>query len=328
MIFFIFVIDFIDMTFVQLNYILAIEQYQSFQKASEASFVTQPTLSMQVKKLEEELEVIIFDRSIHPVQPTTEGKLILDRARDIIRQHDELMDTALSFQKTLVGSIRLGIIPTIIPYLTYRFIPWFREKHPRVKLFIEELVTDDIVAGLRRGELDAGIMATPVYEKGIVEDALYYEDFTAYVSPRHHLHEFDKLNSFQITTDGLWLLKDGHCFRDQIINLCHTDKNLVEKYDVEFRTDSFNSIFRLIDTEGGYTLVPKLAHSDLSQRQKHHLRYFNPPVPQREVSLCSRKGYPRHSLLDALKSSIKSNVPKFMQQARGEIIPINEPRTA
>jgi LysR family hydrogen peroxide-inducible transcriptional activator len=328
LIFFIFAIDFIDMTFVQLNYILAIEQYQSFQKASEASFVTQPTLSMQVKKLEDELELIIFDRSVHPVQPTTEGKIILEQAREIIRQHDKLMDTALSFQQTLVGKIRLGIIPTIIPYLTYRFIPYFREKYPRVKLFIEELVTDDIVSGLRRGELDAGIMATPVDEKGIVENPLYYEDFTAYVSPHHRLYEYDKLNSFQITTDGLWLLKDGHCFRDQIINLCHTDKNHVEKYDVEFRTDSFNSIYRLIDTEGGYTLVPKLAHSDLSRKQKTHLRHFNPPVPQREVSLCYRHAYPRHSLLEALKISILTNIPQSMQQARGQIIPINEPRSA
>lgn len=311
------------MTFVQLSYILAIEQYRSFQKASEASFVTQPTLSMQVKKLEEEFETIIFDRSVHPVQPTTEGRVILDMARDIIRRHDELLDTALSFQDTLVGSVKLGIIPTIIPYLTYRFIPYFRKKYPRVKLSIDELVTDDIIAGLRRGELDAGIMATPVEEKGIVEYPLYYEDFTAYVSPDHSLYKFDKLNSFQISTEGLWLLKDGHCFRDQIINLCHTNTNVVERYDVEFRTDSFNSIFRLIDTEGGYTLLPILAHGDLDKSHKKHLRYFNPPVPQREVSLCSRKAYPRKSLLEALKNSIQNNIPASMQQRRGEIIPIN-----
>ncbi|MFP4664243.1 MAG: LysR substrate-binding domain-containing protein [Bacteroidales bacterium] len=315
------------MTFVQLSYILAIEQYGSFQKASEASFVTQPTLSMQVKKLEEEFETILFDRSIHPVQPTTEGRVILNIARDIIRRHDELLDTALSFQDTLVGTIKLGIIPTIIPYLTYRFIPYFRKKYPRVKLSIDELVTDDIIAGLRHGELDAGIMATPVEKKGIVEYPLYYEDFTAYVSPDHSLYKFDKLNSFQISTDGLWLLKDGHCFRDQIINLCHTNTNVVEKYDVEFRTDSFNSIFRLIDTEGGYTLLPVFAHGDLDESHKKHLRYFNPPVPQREVSLCSRKGYPGKSLLEALKHSIQKNIPAAMQQRRGDIIPINPPPT-
>lgn len=310
------------MTIIQLGYILAVEKYHSFQKASEHSFVTQPTLSMQIKKLEEELEVIIFDRSVNPVQPTSQGKLILEKAKEVLEKHDALLDTALSFRKTLTGEIRLGIIPTILPYLAYRFIPEFKKRYPKVKLFIDELVTEEIIEKTMQGDLDAGIMATPLDTKGLREDPLYYESFQAYISPKHQLSEFEKLNAYQITTDGLWLLKDGHCFRDQVINLCHTDKNYIEKYEVEFRTDSFNSIIRLIDSEGGYTLLPQLAKTDLSGNQRQKLRDFYPPVPTREVSLCYRKSYPRVRLLEALKTSIQTSIPKSMQEKQGEIIPL------
>lgn len=311
------------MTIVQLGYILAVEKYHSFQKASEHSFVTQPTLSMQIKKLEEELEVIIFDRSVNPVQPTHEGKLILAKAKEVVEKHDSLLDTALSFKKTLTGEIRMGVIPTILPYLAYRFIPEFKRNFPKVSLFIDELVTEEITEKVMSGDLDAGIMATPLETPGLIEDPLYYEQFLAYTSPQHNLSQFEKLNAYQITTDGLWLLKDGHCFRDQVINLCHTDKNYIQKYEVEFRTDSFNSIIRLIDTEGGYTLLPELAKTDLSGNQRKQLREFYPPVPTREVSLCYRKGYPRARLLDALKNSIINNIPTKMREKQGEIIPLS-----
>ncbi len=310
------------MTIIQLGYILAVEKYQSFQKASEHSFVTQPTLSMQIKKLEEELEVIIFDRSVNPVQPTSQGKLILEKAKEVLEKHDALLDTALSFRKTLTGEIRLGIIPTILPYLAYQFIPEFKKHYPKVSLFIDELVTEEIIEKTIKGDLDAGIMATPLDTQGLIEDPLYYESFQAYISPKHQLSEFDKLNTYQITTDGLWLLKDGHCFRDQVINLCHTNKNYIEKYEVEFRTDSFNSIIRLIDSEGGYTLLPQLAKTDLSGNQRQKLREFYPPVPTREVSLCYRKSYPRVRLLEALKTSIQEKIPKSMQEKQGDIIPL------
>jgi LysR family hydrogen peroxide-inducible transcriptional activator len=314
LIIFIFAIDFIYMTIVQLGYILAVEKYHSFQKASEHSFVTQPTLSMQIKKLEEELEVIIFDRSVNPVQPTSQGKLILAKAKEVVEKHDALLDTALSFKKTLTREIRMGIIPTILPYLAYRFIPEFKRNFPKVSLFIDELVTEEIIEKVMNGDLDAGIMATPLETHGLIEYPLYYEQFLAYASPQHNLSTFDKLNAYQITTDGLWLLKDGHCFRDQVINLCHTDKNYIQKYEVEFRTDSFNSIIRLIDTEGGYTLLPELAKSDLSGNQRKKLRGFYPPIPTREVSLCYRKGYPRTRLLEALKSNIINNIPTKMRK--------------
>ena len=310
------------MTIVQLGYILAVEKYQSFQKASEHSFVTQPTLSMQIKKLEEELDVIIFDRSVNPVRPTSEGKIILAKAKEVIEKHDALMDTVLSLRQDLTGEIRLGIIPTILPYLAYRFIPEFKRKYPKVSLFIDELVTDDICDMLQTGDLDAGIMATPLERPAIIESPLYYEHFMAYTAESHPLAEFDKLNAYQISMDGLWLLKDGHCFRDQVINLCHTDKNYIEKYEVEFRTDSFNSIIRLIDTEGGYTLLPWLAKTDLNSAQRKKLHDFYPPVPTREVSLCYRKSYPRMALLGALKESILNNIPDHLKEKQGDIIPL------
>jgi LysR family transcriptional regulator, hydrogen peroxide-inducible genes activator len=310
------------MTIVQLGYILAVEKYKSFQKASEHSFVTQPTLSMQIKKLEEELEVIIFDRSVNPVRPTTQGRLILDKAKEVVEKHDILLDTALSFKKTLTGEMRMGIIPTILPYIAYRFIPEFKRNYPNVNLFIDELVTEEITERIMSGDLDAGIMATPLETPGLIESPLYYEQFLAYVSQNHSLFDFEKLNAYQITTDGLWLLKDGHCFRDQVINLCHTDKNFIAKYDVEFRTDSFNSIIRLIDTEGGYTLLPEFAKLDLTGLQRKKLREFYSPIPTREVSLCYRRSFPHIRIIDALKSSILNNIPSKMKEKNGDIIPL------
>lgn len=311
------------MTIIQLGYILAVEKYQSFQKAAEHSFVTQPTLSMQIKKLEDELDVLIFDRSVNPVKPTSQGRIILDKAREVLEKHDALLDTVLSFKQELTGEIRLGIIPTILPYLTYRFIPTFRKKYPKVSLFIDELVTEEICKKIQNGELDAGIMATPLDNQAIIESPLYYEQFLAYTASSHPLSEFEKLNAYQITTDGLWLLKDGHCFRDQVINLCHSDRNYIKKYEVEFRTDSFNSIIRLIDTEGGYTLLPSLAKTDLNSNQRKKLREFHEPIPTREVSLCYRRNYPRMALLNALQVMIQESVPKEMREKFGDIIPLS-----
>lgn len=310
------------MTIIQLNYIIAVEKHKSFQKASEHCFVTQPTLSMQIKKLEEELEVILFDRSTNPVQPTSQGKIIINKAKEIIEKSDELLDTVLSLKKELTGEIHLGIIPTILPYLAYRFIPSFKKRYPKVRLLIDELVTEDICKKLADGDLDAGIMATPLGKNGIIEDPLYYEEFMVYASENHPLWSSDKINTYQINTDGLLLLKDGHCFKDQIINLCHTDKNYIEKYELEFRTDSFNSIIRLIDSEGGYTLLPFLGKSDLSIEQRKKLRMFHQPVPTREVSLCFRKSYPRMALIKALKQSILDNVPERLKSNKGKIIPL------
>ncbi|MDX1639595.1 MAG: LysR substrate-binding domain-containing protein, partial [Balneolaceae bacterium] len=208
------------MTLTQLSYIVAVDRYRHFATAAEKSYVTQPTLSMQIHKLEEELGVTIFDRSKSPVVPTEIGERIIEQAKELLKQSKHIEDLAMLKDEELRGEFRIGIIPTVAPYLLPLFLKSFTRKYPKVRLIFEEMMTNELLELLEQDQLDVGIIATPTEQSVIHEVDLYYEPFVGYVSGSHPLHERDTLNVDDLDASNLWLLNEGHCFRDQTIKLC------------------------------------------------------------------------------------------------------------
>ena len=291
------------MTITQLQYVLAVAEHQNFTKAALKVFVTQPTLSMQIQKLEDELGVKIFDRSKKPIQLTETGKKIVNQARNIVNESDRIQDIVDQEKGFIGGTFRLGIIPTVMPTLLPMFLNNFIKKYPKVKLKIEELHTEAIIERLNDGHLDAAIAATPLELEGIKEQVLYYEPFVAYIPDGHRLSKNTKLNVDDLDIDDMLLLEDGHCFKDGILNLCKASRN----YDgdhFQLESGSFETLIKLANEGLGMTLLPYLHTLDLKESEKSKLKMFEEPVPAREVSLIYNKSELKMQIIEALRSSI------------------------
>lgn len=291
------------MTITQLQYVLAVAEHKNFTLAAEKCFVTQPTLSMQIQKVEEELGITIFDRSKKPIQLTEVGQKIVAQAKNIVNEADRMQDI-VDLQKGYVGGeFRLGIIPTVMPTLLPMFLNTFIKKYPKVKLIIEELNTNEIIAKLKNGHLDAAIAATPLEEEKIKEIVLYYEPFMVYVPESHTKFEKSELEISDLNVDEILLLQDGHCFRDGILNLC---KNNSQRDDSKFRIESgsFETLIRLANEGLGITLLPYLHTLELSEKEKTKLKHFIDPKPSREVSLIFPKNELKIHIIEALRTTI------------------------
>jgi len=311
------------MTFTQLEYVLALDATRQFTTAAEHSFVTQPTLSMQIQKLEEELGVIIFDRSKQPVVPTETGKEIIAQAKAILMQRDALQELVQDKKGMLTGELKLGIIPTLAPYLLPLFIQNFSSKYDQVKLVISEMTTDMIVQALRDGSVDAGILVTPLQQRTITEHVLFYEELTAYVSKNNALYKKDYVLARDIDPNKLWLLEEGHCFRSQIENLCELRKMSRVGSFFDYETGSIETLRRMVDLNDGITILPELATLDMPDRQLQLIRHFKKPVPMREVSIAVHRDYIKKRLIDALKQVIMDSLPeKIRKNKASNIIPI------
>jgi LysR family hydrogen peroxide-inducible transcriptional activator len=287
------------MTITQLKYVLAVAEHQNFTKAAEKTFVTQPTLSMQIQKLEEELDILIFDRSKKPIELTTVGKKIVNQAKSIVNEADRMQDVVDQEKGFIGGEFRLGIIPTVMPTLLPMFLKTFTVKYPKVLLKIEELATDEIISKLNEGHLDAAIAATPLYHERIKERALYYEPFVGYIPEGHRLYSKTKIQGKDLDIDDILLLEDGHCFRDGVINLCKASK-LAKDDSFQLESGSFETLIKLSHEGLGMTLLPYLHTLDISEGQKKHLRFFEDPSPAREVSLIYPKSELKMQIINAM----------------------------
>lgn len=295
------------MTITQLHYVLAVAEHQNFTRAAKKVFVTQPTLSMQIQKLEEELDILIFDRSKKPIELTETGKKIVRQARNIVNESDRIRDI-VDQQKGFIGGLfRLGIIPTIMPTLLPMFLHNFIKKYPKVKLKIEELHTEAMLEKLREGHLDAGIAATPLESPNIKEQVLYYEPFVAYIPEAHRLHEKPKIEVKDLDIDDMLLLEDGHCFKDGILNLCKASKSIEDDH-FQLESGSFETLIKLANEGLGMTLLPYLHTLDIKNTENKNLRMFSEPVPAREVSLIFNKSELKMQIVEALKSTISGVV--------------------
>lgn len=312
------------MTITQLHYVLAVAEHKNFTKAAQKVFVTQPTLSMQIQKLEEELEVTIFDRTKKPIQLTEVGQKIVQQARNIVNESDRIQDI-VDQQKGFIGGIfRLGVIPTVMPTLLPMFIGNFIKKYPKVKLKIEELHTEAILEKLKEGHLDAAIAATPLEMDGIKENVLYYEPFVAYVPHHQELLKQDKLDVESLDIDKMLLLEDGHCFKDGIINLCKASRNY-EDDQLQLESGSFETLIKLANEGLGMTLLPYLHTLDMKESEKSNLKMFKDPVPAREVSLIYNRSELKMQIIEALRSTIAGVVKGAITFQNVKIIsPLNK----
>lgn len=291
------------MTITQLQYVLAVAEHQNFTLAAQKSFVTQPTLSMQVQKLEDELDVLIFDRSKKPISITEVGKKIVEQAKNIVNEAERIKDIVDQEKGFIGGDYTLGIIPTIMPTLLPMFLKSFIKRYPKVNLIIKEQNTENLIRNIQDGHLDGGIAATPLEIEFIKERPLYYEPFVGYVPPNHRLAQASNLNPEDLDISDILLLKDGHCFRDGVINICNAQKNYGEDH-FQLQSGSFETLVNLSNEGLGMTLLPYLNTLELDENKKQHLKFFNKPSPAREVSLIYHKSELKIQITEALRDVI------------------------
>ncbi|MDC6365127.1 MULTISPECIES: LysR substrate-binding domain-containing protein [Flavobacteriaceae] len=295
------------MTITQLQYVLAVAEYKNFTLAAEKSFVTQPTLSMQVQKLEDELDVLIFDRSKKPISITEVGKKIVAQAKNIVAEAERIKDIVDQDKGFIGGDYTLGIIPTVMPTLLPMFLNTFIKKYPKVNLIIKEQPTDMMIRNILDGHLDAGIAATPLEIEFIKERPLYYEPFIGYVPQNHRLASEKQLTTAHLNVNDILLLQDGHCFRDGVINLCKASKN-IEGDQFKIESGSFETLVSLADEGMGMTLLPYLNTMHLESEKRKFLKPFQTPSPAREISLIYHKSELKIQITEALKEVISGIV--------------------
>lgn len=295
----------------QLEYIIAVDNHRHFAKAAESSFVTQPTLSMMIQKLEDELGVKIFDRSQLPVQPTTIGIQIINQARVIVSQVKQIKEIIQEEKGIVQGVFKLGIIPTIAPYLLPSLMRIHEQNGYDIELVIEEITTNQIIDGLLNGSIDGAILATPLKNDKIKEHPVYYEKFHAYVSPREtSLYAKKELDEDDININRLWLLEEEHCFRGQILKLCNLRKRKSSHSLFRYEAGSIGTLINVVDRNSGLTIIPEMAVEGLSDQQKKNVRPFKNITPVREVSLVTRKEFLRERVVSIIIDEMKESVPQ------------------
>lgn len=305
---------------IQLEYIVALDTYGSFSIAAEKCFVTQPTLSMQIKKMESDLGITIFDRNQHPIQVTEIGKIIIAQARIILAESNKIQEIIQVSKNALNGELRIGIIPSLAPFLLPRFIGTFAKNHDGIKTIIVELTTAEMVDQLIHEKIDIGILVSPLEEKQLKEEPIIYEKILLYANANHEYAKLENIKLNQINTENLWLLTQGHCFRNQMINLCRL-KDKQRSLSFEYESASIETLMKFVDKEGGFTLIPELAAQDLSIEKQKNAKEIKDVKPVREISLVTNKVFIKHRMYNALKETILDSLPKEMQaKNRGSIV--------
>lgn len=294
----------------QLEYILAVDQFRHFAKAAEHCRVTQPTLSMMIQKLEDELGVKLFDRNTQPVRPTPSGRKIIDQARIVLHQTALIKDIVNEEGQSLKGTFRLSVLPTIAPYLLPRFFQQLAEEHKDLDIRVQEMQTAATITALINGNIDAAIIASHPLEQQLQGETLFYEAFFGYVSPKESIFKNDLIRSSDVNGERLWLLDEGHCFRDQLMRFCQLEK--VKLHQTAYRLGSMETFMRMVESGNGITFIPELAVFQLSEEQKKLVRPFAIPRPVREIVLITRKDFIRHTIGHILSEAIKKSVPKDM----------------
>ena len=301
----------------QLEYIVAVDNHRHFSKAAEASFVTQPTLSMMIQKLEDELGVRIFDRSQTPIEPTDVGRKVIEQARASIAQINQIKKIVEEEKGVIKGVFRLAIIPTVSPYLLPKLMQIHREQKSDIRLVINEMTTNQILSNLAKGTIDGGILATPLHDDRMKERPVYYEKFLAYISPTERfLHSKTSLEEADLNGAKLWLLDEVHCLRTQILNLCNLKNNNIVTSAFSYEAGSIETLINIVDNNDGITIIPQMALDHLTEKQKLNVRFFEKRSPVREISLITRKDFLRERLIEIIEDEIKMSVPAALQDKK------------
>lgn len=298
------------MTLQQLEYILAVDTHRHFARAAEHCNVTQPTLSAMIQKLEDELEIKIFDRNTQPVSPTPIGKRVIEQAKTVVQQSHRIKDIVAEAQNTMQGIFKLAVLPTIAPYLLPRFFQKFMAKYPQLDIRVMEMKTHQAILALKNGDIDAAIIANETQDEMFNCENLYYEEFFVYISKSEKLFSKERIKTADITGERLWLLDEGHCFRDQLIKFCQLEK--VKLNQMAYSLGSMETFMRMVENGKGITFIPRLAIIQFSDEQKELVRPFAIPTPTRPINIITTKSFIRHSVLEAIKEEVKSAIPKEM----------------
>lgn len=310
------------MTITQLEYILAVEKYRHFGKAAKACSITQPTLSMQLQKAEEELGIVIFDRSKNPIITTDDGVKIIEQARLVIREYNKIFSIIDASKNEVAGDFRLGVIPTLAPYVIPLFVGEFVKKYPKVNIRIEEFKTEEIIDLLGRDELDAGLLVTPLEGESFIERVLFHEPFSIFASKDHPLLKKTKIKDKDLSSDDVWLLNEGHCFRQQVLNLCKLSRKTSHHDNLKFESGNLETLKNMVLNNTGYTLLPYLAVLNLSAKDRNHVREFQNPIPTREVSLVHNRIFLKEKIISAIEESIIENLPEGLSSLKAKNIEV------
>ncbi len=308
------------MTITQLDYIIALDTHRHFATAANACFITQPTLSMQIQKLEDELGSKLFDRSKQPVIPTEMGQEVIQQARVILHEVKMMHQLIKEKQGVFQGELRIGIIPTLAPYLLPLFLQSFLDKYPHIKIKIKEMTTDIIVENLKSGKIDAGLLVTPLLDNTIKEQPLFYEELVAYVSTSSPAYKKNYVLAEDFDLKELWLLEEGHCFRSQIVNLCELKKQNKENSRFEYEAGSVETLRKMVEMNNGITILPEMATLDFNEKQLNMVKHFQTPVPVREVSLATHRDYVKKKLVDVLKAEILLAMPAKIMMNNNDLL--------
>ena len=302
------------MTIIQLEYAVALATYKSFVSAAEKSFVTQPTLSLQIQKLEEELGVKIFDRSKHPIEVTAMGKVIIEQVRKAIEEFERIHELIQQHQNTLSGVFRLAVIPTVAPNILPALLENYSKSFPDIRMEVSEMETNRIIKALRNNEIDAGLLSTPLEEKDIKEYPLFYEPFVAYFRSDDKVLKKRLVTPEDIDLEHIWLLNEGHCMRNQILDLCSDQvQRLQTKRPYRYESSNVETLRRMVDKNGGLTVLPELATSDFDEDRIENVRYFEDPEPVREIALVTNDHFVHFNILQSLMDEILKLVPEKMR---------------
>lgn len=299
------------MTLQQLEYILAVARHGHFGRAADACNVTQPTLSAMIGKLEEEIGAKLFDRNRQPICTTPVGERVVRQAREVLAQADSIKDIVKEEQQSIGGTFRVGILPTIAPYLLPRFFPQLMKKYPALDIRVQEMKTHQIKSALLQGDIDAGILATIEGLEEYIQTSLFYEKYVGYVSREDSLYKKEVIRTADVASSNqLWLLDEGHCFRDQMVRFCQMKSSQTSQ--LAYNLGSMETFMRMVESGMGITFIPELAAMQLSEPQKELVRPFAIPVPTRELILITRQDFIRRTLLDVVIKEIQASVSKAM----------------
>lgn len=290
------------MTIIQLEYLMAVANCGSFSVAAEHCFVTQPSLSMQIKALEEELDAVLLDRTKKPIIPTAVGEVVLEQARETLRSYNYIRESVAEMRGETAGKMRLGVIPTIAPYLLHKFIPTFIKEYPKVELEISEMVTADIIEALKHDRIDAALVASGTCGEGITEHDLFSDHFYAYVSPSHPLFERSNIRIEDIDFKELILLSRGNCMRDQILELCQAAHNTPSRF--YFESGSLDTLMRMVDCTSSMTIIPEMALEFIPQARRNRVKSIAKSATSRRVALAVSRTYVKQSIVEALRKTI------------------------
>ena len=302
------------MNIVQLEYLKALVHHGSFSQAAKKLRITQPALSLQIRKLEEEVEFQLLDRRKRPIQLTPEGEIFFQKAIEIIKMVNDLKQVSLEMSDDIKGFLRIGIIPTLAPYLVPLFIYNLNKSYPHLQLEITELKTEEIIRQVKMGTLDCGVLSTPVFAVGVLFERLFYEQFFAYVSEKHPQFKRDSLDMDKLQECDIWYLEEGNCFQNQVNSICKINFQKKNAQNLIYKSNSIESLRRIVENKHGVTFIPELATINIPSEQEELVKTIGGTTPVREISLVTTKLTPKAKQIAALKKVIIQSVPKRMRQ--------------